>query len=198
MWTAEWYVGIFCIKNSFNLFNIFASYANHFWPLRYHLQIDVMPSQKRTVVSMFSMICECSFFSKKLILLVTGNWNSLYFLSLYILNVGAEVIATKRTNKIRSTLFAITLKKMQKHHWWPKCEGIGISSHGTNPIVFYIQALIDEGYLERLTRTPGLSWNDLKYQNSTYHADDGKIAAGRDWADVSMRSEIDLGIMFKE
>jgi len=76
-------------------------------------------------------------------------------------------------------------------------EGLGISSHGTTHR--YIQALIDEGYLERLTgRTRGLQLNDPEVsEQSLIMPMMGKIAAGRLIEAVSDESEIDLGIMFK-
>ncbi|HAO23611.1 MAG TPA: repressor LexA, partial [Methylophaga sp.] len=58
-------------------------------------------------------------------------------------------------------------------------EGLGISSQGTAHR--YIQALIDGGYLERLTgRTRGLKLNEQVFsEQSLVFPMMGKIAAGR-------------------
>ncbi len=76
-------------------------------------------------------------------------------------------------------------------------EGLGISSQGTAHR--YIQALIDGGYLERLTgRTRGLKLNEQVFsEQSLVFPMMGKIAAGRLIEAVADESEIDLGNMFK-
>jgi repressor LexA len=76
-------------------------------------------------------------------------------------------------------------------------EGLGIASQGTTHR--YIQALIDGGYLERLTgRTRGLQLNEpAASDQSLILPMMGKIAAGRLIEAVPDESEIDLGIMFK-
>ncbi|MBN47250.1 MULTISPECIES: transcriptional repressor LexA [unclassified Methylophaga] len=76
-------------------------------------------------------------------------------------------------------------------------EGLGISSQGTAHR--YIQALIDGGYLERLTgRTRGLKLNEQVFsEQSLVFPMMGKIAAGRLIEAVADESEIDLGSMFK-
>lgn len=76
-------------------------------------------------------------------------------------------------------------------------EGLGIASQGTTHR--YIQALIDGGYLERLTgRTRGLQLNDHgESDQALIFPMLGKIAAGRLIEAVPDESEIDLGMMFK-
>jgi len=76
-------------------------------------------------------------------------------------------------------------------------EGLGISSQGTAHR--YIQALIDGGYLERLSgRTRGLKLNEQVFsEQSLVFPMMGKIAAGRLIEAVADESEIDLGSMFK-
>lgn len=76
-------------------------------------------------------------------------------------------------------------------------EGLGIASQGTTHR--YIQALIDGGYLERLTgRTRGLQLNEqAASEQSLILPMMGKIAAGRLIEAVQDESEIDLGAMFK-
>ena len=76
-------------------------------------------------------------------------------------------------------------------------EGLGIKSQGTTHR--YIQALIDGGYLERLSgRTRGLQLTEQEgADQSLILPMMGKIAAGRLIEAVADESEIDLGIMFK-
>lgn len=76
-------------------------------------------------------------------------------------------------------------------------EGLGISSQGTTHR--YIDALIDEGYLQRLSgRTRGLQLCEHQASDQSLILPMmGKIAAGRLIEAVPDESEIDLGIMFK-
>jgi repressor LexA len=76
-------------------------------------------------------------------------------------------------------------------------EGLGITSQGTTHR--YIQALIDGGYIERLTgRTRGLKLLEQeKDEASLVMPLMGKIAAGRLIEAVPDESEIDLGAMFQ-
>lgn len=76
-------------------------------------------------------------------------------------------------------------------------EGLGITSQGTTHR--YIQALIEQGYLERLTgRTRGLQLCEQdEPEQSLILPMMGRIAAGRLIEAVPDESEIDIGIMFK-
>jgi len=80
-------------------------------------------------------------------------------------------------------------------------EGLGIKSQGTTHR--YIQALVDEGLLERhVGKTRGLVLVESKSQQFDYDMDSvtlpvmGKIAAGRLVEAVADESEIDLKDMF--
>lgn len=76
-------------------------------------------------------------------------------------------------------------------------EGLGIKSIGTTHR--YIQALLDAGYIERLTgRTRGLKLaGDESGASSLIMPMMGKIAAGRLIEAVPDESEVDLGQMFQ-
>lgn len=76
-------------------------------------------------------------------------------------------------------------------------EGLGISSQGTTHR--YIDALINEGYLQRLSgRTRGIQLCEHQASDQSLILPMmGKIAAGRLIEAVPDESEIDLGIMFK-
>jgi len=77
-------------------------------------------------------------------------------------------------------------------------KGLGIVSQGTTHR--YIQALVDQGYIERLVgRTRGLRLVGASHEEATFSLTlpyMGKVAAGRLIEAVPDESEIDLGDMF--